>query len=82
MIVLAVRKAAGEMLFNPPTEMTITAGDHLIVMGATDRLQKLEQLSDGGFGMKVLTSQQMREADRRTIERGTPADVLDGARWD
>jgi ADP-dependent NAD(P)H-hydrate dehydratase / NAD(P)H-hydrate epimerase len=26
--------------------------------------------------MKVLTAQQMREADRRTIERGTPADVL------
>ncbi len=26
--------------------------------------------------MKVLTSQQMREADRRTIEQGTPADVL------
>ena len=40
-------KAAGEMLFNPPTEMAITAGDHLIVMGATDRLQKLEQLLTG-----------------------------------
>ncbi len=26
--------------------------------------------------MKVLTSQQMREADRRTIEQGTPGDVL------
>jgi len=46
-IVLAVRKAAGDMLFNPPTEMAITAGDHLIVMGATDRLQKLEQLLTG-----------------------------------
>ena len=46
-IVLAVRKAAGEMLFNPPPEMKIAAGDHLIVMGATDRLQKLEQLLTG-----------------------------------
>jgi len=26
--------------------------------------------------MKVLTAQQMREADRRTIEQGTPSDVL------
>ena len=43
-IVLAVRKAAGEMLFNPPPEMKIAAGDHLIVMGEADRLQKLEQL--------------------------------------
>jgi voltage-gated potassium channel len=43
-IVLAVRKAAGEMLFNPPPEMKIAAGDHLIVMGKADRLQKLEQL--------------------------------------
>src|SRR5579863_9562816 len=46
-IVLAVRKAAGEMLFNPPPEVKIAAGDHLIVMGATDRLQKLEQLLAG-----------------------------------
>jgi len=43
-IVLAVRKAAGEMLFNPPPELKIAAGDHLIVMGEADRLQKLEQL--------------------------------------
>src|SRR5258708_21798171 len=28
--------------------------------------------------MKVLTAQQMREAERRTIERGTPGDVLRG----
>ena len=40
-IVLAVRKSAGEMLFNPPLDVKIAAGDHLIVMGATDRLQKL-----------------------------------------
>lgn len=46
-IVLAVRKAAGEMLFNPPADMKIAAGDHLIVMGESDGLQKLEQLLTG-----------------------------------
>jgi len=46
-IVLAIRKAAGEMLFNPPSEMKITAGDHLIVMGETGHLQRLEQLLRG-----------------------------------
>jgi len=46
-IVLAIRKAAGEMLFNPPSEMKIVAGDHLIVMGEAGRLQRLEQLLRG-----------------------------------
>ena len=46
-IVLAIRRAAGEMLFNPPLAETIAAGDHLIVMGEIDRLQKLEQLLAG-----------------------------------
>jgi voltage-gated potassium channel len=46
-IVLAIRKAEGEMLFNPPAESKIEAGDHLIVMGEADRLQKLEQLLAG-----------------------------------
>ena len=46
-IVLAIRKAAGEMLFNPPSDMKIAAGDHLIVMGEADGLQKLEQLLTG-----------------------------------
>src|SRR3984957_90222 len=46
-IVLAIRKAAGEMLFNPPPDMKIAAGDHLIVMGEADGLQKLEQLLAG-----------------------------------
>jgi voltage-gated potassium channel len=43
-IVLAIRKASGEMLFNPPADATISMGDHLIVMGRPDGLQKLEQL--------------------------------------
>ena len=43
-IVLAIRKATGEMLFNPPAEAVIGAGDHLIVMGRPDGLRRLEQL--------------------------------------
>jgi len=46
-IVLAIRRAGGEMLFNPPAESTIAAGDHLIAMGALENLQKLERLVTG-----------------------------------
>jgi voltage-gated potassium channel len=49
-IVLAIRKASGEMQFNPPAETKIHAGDHLIVMGENTRLQKLEQMSAGATG--------------------------------
>jgi voltage-gated potassium channel len=42
-IVLAIRKADGKMVFNPPPDSTIAVGDHLIVMGQADGLQKLEQ---------------------------------------
>lgn len=43
-IVLAIRKANGEMLFNPPAEARIAGGDHLIVMGRPEGLRKLEEL--------------------------------------
>jgi voltage-gated potassium channel len=43
-IVLAIRKANGEMIFNPPAEATIAVGDHLIVMGRPDGLHRLEQV--------------------------------------
>jgi voltage-gated potassium channel len=46
-IVLAIRKASGEMLFNPPAEARISGGDQLIVMGRPDGLRKLEQLLTG-----------------------------------
>lgn len=41
-IVLAIRKADGKMLFNPPADARIAVGDHLIVMGQEEGLQKLE----------------------------------------
>jgi voltage-gated potassium channel len=43
-IVLAIRKSDGRMLFNPPAEAEIDAGDYLIVMGENANLRKLEQV--------------------------------------
>jgi voltage-gated potassium channel len=43
-IVLAIRKAAGTMLFNPDAASEIGAGDYLIVMGETQQLVRLEKL--------------------------------------
>lgn len=43
-IVLAIRKTDGRMLFNPAPEAEIEAGDHLIVMGEPANLQRLEHL--------------------------------------
>jgi voltage-gated potassium channel len=42
-IVLAIRKSDGRMLFNPPAEASIEGGDHLIVMGEAANLRRLEQ---------------------------------------
>jgi voltage-gated potassium channel len=43
-IVLAIRKNNGRMLFNPPPDAPIDAGDHLIVMGEAENLRRLEQV--------------------------------------
>jgi voltage-gated potassium channel len=43
-IVLAIRKSDGRMLFNPAPEAEIDAGDYLIVMGEPGNLQRLEHL--------------------------------------
>ncbi len=42
-IVLAIRKPDGNMLFNPPAEAEICGGDCLIVMGGQDDLRKLNR---------------------------------------
>jgi len=47
-IVLAIRKADGSMLFNPPAETVISAGDHLIVMGEPNNLRALENMMSVG----------------------------------
>jgi len=41
-IVLAIRKSDGGMLFNPPAEAEIQGGDYLIVMGEAANLQRLD----------------------------------------
>jgi len=43
-IILAIRKATGEMTFNPPPSSKIGGGDHLIVMGQPDGLRRLEKM--------------------------------------
>jgi len=43
-IIMAIRRADGEMLFNPSGEVRMSAGDHLIVMGEARHLQQLEKL--------------------------------------
>jgi len=43
-IVMAVRKREGEMIFNPPAETSIGGGDYLIVMGRPENLRTLEVL--------------------------------------
>ena len=43
-IVLAVRKSNGSMIFNPDPEAEIEGGDYLIAMGHNDQLLRLEKL--------------------------------------
>ena len=43
-IVMAVRKNDGKMLFNPPAETAVHGGDYLIVMGPLQKLRALESL--------------------------------------
>ncbi len=46
-IVLAIRSADGQMMFNPVAETVLAEGDYLIAMGAMPNLQKLEKLVAG-----------------------------------
>ncbi len=46
-IVMAIRKESGEMLFNPPADSAVQAGDYLIVMGRPGNLRTLETLLAG-----------------------------------
>ena len=45
-IVLAIRKVTGQMIFNPPADAEIGGGDHLIVMGQPAQLRRLEELME------------------------------------
>jgi len=46
-IVLAIRKASGEMQFNPPADAVIEGGDYLIVMSEHENLRRLETVLAG-----------------------------------
>jgi voltage-gated potassium channel len=46
-VILAIRKANGEMHFNPSSEVKMSPGDHLIAMGDASNLQKLGALLMG-----------------------------------
>lgn len=43
-IVMAIRKESGEMVFNPPADTAVQGGDFLIVMGRPENLRALETL--------------------------------------
>jgi voltage-gated potassium channel len=44
LIVLAIRKPNGKMIFNPPVEMEVSGGDVLVVMGEQPSLRNMENL--------------------------------------
>jgi voltage-gated potassium channel len=44
LIVVAIKRADGEMLFNPTPETTIQAGDTLILLGMRQELEALEEI--------------------------------------
>lgn len=46
-IVLAIRRSGGEMLFNPPADAIIGGGDFLIAMGEPDNLRHLDKMVTG-----------------------------------
>ncbi len=46
-IILAIRRSSGQMIFNPPAETKIESGDYLIAMGEPGGLHRLEQLLIG-----------------------------------
>ena len=44
LIVVAIKRADGEMLFNPTPETLILAGDTLILLGMRKNLEALEEM--------------------------------------
>jgi voltage-gated potassium channel len=46
-IIVAIKKASGKMIFNPPGEAVMEAGDILIVLGNREQLDQLEMLAKG-----------------------------------
>ncbi len=51
-IILAVRKVTGEMVFNPPPEYVLEAGDTLVALGDRKGLSRLEDVAAGKRRLK------------------------------
>lgn len=49
-IVLAIRRAGGGMQFNPDANAAVEEGDHLVVMGSVDHLDRLTKMLGEGTG--------------------------------
>jgi len=52
-IVMAIRRRDGNMLFNPPADTAIEAGDYLIVMGKQSDLTALEELAGANGSRRI-----------------------------
>lgn len=46
-IIVVIKKPGGEMIFNPPSDKTIEAGDTLVAIGHREHLDKLDRLAQG-----------------------------------
>jgi voltage-gated potassium channel len=46
-IIVAVKKAAAHMAFNPPPEFVLAEGDVLIAIGPREHLDRLEAVANG-----------------------------------
>jgi voltage-gated potassium channel len=46
-IIVAIKKAKGDMVFNPPSDARMEAGDILITLGHREQLNRLELLASG-----------------------------------
>jgi voltage-gated potassium channel len=49
-MVVAIKKASGQMVYNPPGDAVFEAGDILIALGQRQSLDELEKLAGGGAG--------------------------------
>jgi voltage-gated potassium channel len=50
-VIVAVRRADGEMIFNPSGDVRLEAGDLLVAIGRADSLARLKEAARGGTGV-------------------------------
>lgn len=46
-IILAIKSVTGTMLFNPPFDTEIKAGDTMVILGSTSDLSRLDRITEG-----------------------------------